>query len=833
VTSPSDPSQPPAEPGRARSLTPVPLARRTNKPSEPAPPGPQPVPRPEGDPSSLAEPLPSRVPLDEAGAGDADAPADAHPAGESGPADAGGPVGETARPDDAAPAAAPPPETPAAPGTPAGGEKPGTAAGPEAAEDSANPFFSPAYDPTFRPDEPLFLPADQPDPSLRGTPRSRISSGAPRATSTRQTPAAPSMEKPGTPEKGPADVTAGGVPVLTHALGRLRDTLISTRFTLRTPTAERATTDAAAALAQLDDYLLPRLSRLDAPLLVVVGGSTGAGKSTLVNSLVRAPVSTPGVLRPTTRAPVLVCNPADASWFGANQLLPGLTRSASPSNDPDSLQVVTAPGLTPGLAFLDAPDIDSVVEANRTLAGQLLAAADLWLFVTTAARYADAVPWGLLRTARERGTVVALVLDRVPPGAADEIGPHLTGMLRENDLGSAPLFVLPETSLDGQGLLAERVILPLRAWFDRLASSAAARSAVVRQTVGGAVDALQPTVGRLAAAADDQVSAVQALDEAVRTSYREAYQAVEKGMRDGVLLRGEVLARWQELVGTGDLMRALQARIGRARDRVVAAVTGRPAPGRQFQAALESGVATLIRSAGADAAERTAAAWRAHPAGRELVTSELAFPSPELTERAERLVRDWQRHVLELVREEAQGKLALAKATAYAVNATGLLVMVSVFAATAFIPTGAEVATAAGTTIAAQKVLEAIFGDQAVRSLAELARTDLLKRVRTVLNAEADRFDLVRASTGVDIGSAQRLRDASAAVATARRVTDLPAHATAELPRLALNGSTTRPALDATTARNGTPDAARNGTPTAPPDSTARDEETPPPKEHA
>ena len=39
--------------------------------------------------------------------------------------------------------------------------------------------------------------------------------------------------------------------------------------------------------------------------------------------------------------------------------------------------------------MLDAPDIDSVVQ-NRQLASQLLAAADLWLFVTSAARYADA-----------------------------------------------------------------------------------------------------------------------------------------------------------------------------------------------------------------------------------------------------------------------------------------------------------------------------------------------------------------------------------------------------------------------------------------------------------
>jgi hypothetical protein len=222
-------------------------------------------------------------------------------------------------------------------------------------------------------------------------------------------------------------------------------------------------------------------------------------------------------------------------------------------------------------------------------------------------------------------------------------------------------------------------------------------------------------------------------------------------------------------------MRALQVRVGRARDRMTAKLTGRLGPGREFQTALESGVVTLIRGTAADAAEQAAAAWRAHPAGAPLVTAELAAPAPELAESAARLVRDWQRGVLQLVRDEAHGRLRLAKASAYAVNATGLLVMVGVFAATAFLPTGLEVATAAGTTVAAQKVLEAIFGDQAVRTLAEQARTDLLKRVRTLLNAEAARFDEVRSATGVDLTSAQRLRNAGARLVTARRGTVLPA----------------------------------------------------------
>src|SRR4051794_7015910 len=148
---------------------------------------------------------------------------------------------------------------------------------------------------------------------------------------------------------------------------------------------------------------------MDAPLLMVVGGSTGAGKSTLVNSLVGEEVSASGVLRPTTRAPVLVCHEGDVAWFADDRILPGMPRTIGRTGDGGSgLHVVPTPALQPGLALLDAPDIDSVVEANRTLARQLLAAADSWLFVTTAARYADAVPWDLLQAARERGTSLCL-----------------------------------------------------------------------------------------------------------------------------------------------------------------------------------------------------------------------------------------------------------------------------------------------------------------------------------------------------------------------------------------------------------------------------------------
>jgi hypothetical protein len=592
--------------------------------------------------------------------------------------------------------------------------------------------------------------------------------------------AEPEPEPAFAPEPAPASAPEpASLDTLITALTGLRDAVAATTYALPLPSAEPARRITAGIVGQLDDYLLPRLNRLDAPLLVVVGGSTGAGKSTLVNSFVRAPVSPAGVLRPTTRAPVLVCHPKDAPWFTEAHLLPGLTRTTSRPTNPDTLQVVSAPALAPGLAFLDAPDIDSVVDANRALATQLLAAADLWLFVTTAARYADAVPWELLQAARNRGTSIALLLDRVPPRAGDAVRGHFRDMLVAHDLGGAPLFVLPETTLDGQGLLSERAIAAMRDWFTDLAESAAARAAVVRQTVGGAIGALESAVDDLVEAADDQVTATEALAAGVHAAYRAAESTVEQGVRDGALLRGEVLARWQELVGTGDVMRALQARVGRVRDRVVAAVTGRGVPGGRFQEALESGLVALVRSAAADAAEQAATAWRLHPAGAALLERaryddsdqavDLTAPAPDLPQRADRLVRDWQRGVLDLVRREASGKRAFARASAYAVNGTGLLVMIGVFTATHFIPTGVEVAVAGGTSVAAQKVLEAIFGDQAIRDLAARSRRDLLVRVRALLDTEAGRFLTVLDAAGVDRAAGRRLGEAARAVELAHR----------------------------------------------------------------
>jgi energy-coupling factor transporter ATP-binding protein EcfA2 len=408
---------------------------------------------------------------------------------------------------------------------------------------------------------------------------------------------------------------------------------------------------------QLEDYLLPRLRRIDAPLLAVVGGPTGAGKSTLVNSLVGSRVSAAGVLRPTTRAAILAYHPSDAEWFEQPRVLPGLERS-TPGAPPESgtLQLAPSDHIPAGLAVLDAPDIDSVVTANRELATQLLAAADMWLFVTTAARYADAVPWEFLRRAVTRGTAVAVVLDRVPPEAVEEVRADLDAMLTDQGLGSAPLFVIPETTTYDAQLPADAVE-PVRSWLHGLAADSALRAAVVRHTLSGAVASLRPRVFELASAADEQADTVARLRRVVDSAYDAAATRIDAASGDGSLLRGEVLARWQEFVGTGELMRALESKIGHFRDRITAALQGKPPPGSDLAEALETGVEALVRSAADEAAEQVAASWSADPAGRALLGGpDAKRSSPQLAEATARAVRDWQGHVLNLVREQGTGQ---------------------------------------------------------------------------------------------------------------------------------------------------------------------------------
>lgn len=109
-----------------------------------------------------------------------------------------------------------------------------------------------------------------------------------------------------------------------------------------------------------------------------------------------------------------------------------------------TVRIETDPALPSGLALLDAPDIDSLVARNRELAAELICAADVWVLVTTAARYADAVPWHLLRTAKEYDVTLVTVLDRVPHQIATDISGRYAELLQRAGLGHVPRFTIPE-----------------------------------------------------------------------------------------------------------------------------------------------------------------------------------------------------------------------------------------------------------------------------------------------------------------------------------------------------------------------------------------------------
>ena len=559
-------------------------------------------------------------------------------------------------------------------------------------------------------------------------------------------------------------------PDLYPALVTLRDTLRQAPLDLDVPDATADRRARTEMVDQLDDYVIPRVVQVDAPLLAVVGGSTGAGKSTLVNSLVGRPVSRAGVLRPTTRSPVLVHHPDDAHWFGPDRILPDLARTSAPSTDVGALHLVASPAMPAGLALLDAPDVDSVERANRTLATQLLAAADLWLFTTSAARYADQVPWGFLQTAAERSAAVAIVLDRTAPAAVAEIRAHLQQMLADHGLSDARLFAVPESPVDADGLLPREVVAEIRAWLGDIASDATARADIIQQTLSGALRQLAHRGAELADAVEEQERTTEQLRGDVIEAYAQAVTEVGRSTGDGTLLRGEVLARWQEFVGAGELTRKLELRVGRLRDWVLAAVRGRETPAAPVEQAVQHGLHTMLVEQAESAAERAEARWATSTAGRSLLAQapRLGRASRGLGEQAEQAVRDWQAAIVDLVRKEGADKRSTARVLAYGINALGVALMVVVFVHTAGL-TGGEAGVAGGTALLAQKVLEAVFGDQAVRLLAARAHADLVARSEVLLTAERDRFlTLLDAHAGAP-GSAQLLRGAVQRLDAARQ----------------------------------------------------------------
>ncbi|MEV4863214.1 dynamin family protein [Streptomyces ossamyceticus] len=441
-------------------------------------------------------------------------------------------------------------------------------------------------------------------------------------------------------------VTLDVRPQLLDALSTLRDRVAAARFPLPLAGAQRARANRDELLAQLDDYLVPRLRQPEAPLLAVVGGSTGAGKSTLVNSLVGRKVSQAGVLRPTTRTPVLVCHPEDHHWFSGMRVLPNLTRAWLPQQElgqalgddsfpPDRdgegvLRIETAESLPRGLALLDAPDIDSLVAENRVLAAELICAADIWVMVTTAARYADAVPWHLLRTAKEHRATLITVLDRVPHQVVSEVSRQYAALLTKAGLGDVPRFTVPELpeSAWGGGLLPATAVAPLLTWLTQQATDPAARQQAMARTAHGVLDSLRTRMPELASAAAQQYSAALRLTSAVDMAYDGEHARVKGRLQAGAVLAGDALKRWRSYpldCTAGELLDALVESLG-----------------------------TLLMCAVTAADERIREAWRREPAAVAAGLMDRLSASENTEHRIGMAVRRWRRVLEEHAEEEVR-----------------------------------------------------------------------------------------------------------------------------------------------------------------------------------
>ncbi|HEX2766769.1 MAG TPA: dynamin family protein [Candidatus Limnocylindria bacterium] len=510
----------------------------------------------------------------------------------------------------------------------------------------------------------------------------------------------------------------------------------------------------------VEEYLLPRAADLDAPLLVVIMGSTGAGKSSLLNALAGGPVSPSGVLRPTTRQPVAIVHPEDAGGR--------LEQTAQRTN----LDVRIDAFGRRGLAIVDAPDFDSAEGTNREAALHLLEVADLVILVTTATRYADQAPWEVVARARARGVPFRAVVNRLPAddAEADAVLEDFRRLLERAGAGGGPNVVpIREGALDPEkDALEADAVAPIRQALDELVESEEGRRAVAERGLRGALRGVPHAVEAIAREIDEEQRAVQALRTSADAAFEERRGALDEELGRGAFLRAEVLRQWQDFVGAGQVARFLADGIGK----VVVSVRGlfekpSPVPATDVREAAFADLVALVVQHADTAAHRTASAWATDRFGALAIAGEESLwrASGGLPDRLTKDLEAWAVGIGTRIRELGGQRKGWAQAASLGVNVVGTSAILAVFVHTGGL-TGTEVGITAATAVVNQKLLEAIFGEANVAAFVAQARNELRELLDRAFVDERARFEAALGETG-DPSLAHRLRDAARRVAAA------------------------------------------------------------------
>jgi len=559
-------------------------------------------------------------------------------------------------------------------------------------------------------------------------------------------------------------VTEAAVGQLRDLVGRL-EALADRRLASR-PASASANARATQLTDHLRGHVRVRANSLDAPLIVLVLGPTGAGKSTLFNTLAGRAASATGVLRPTTRLAVVLMHPGDRA-----ALLDGaLARVGA-----DRLQLVEDDAIAPGVALVDAPDIDSIEHTNRELADHLVESADLCLFVTTAIRYADRVPWTVLGRARERGLPLIGLVNRMPTDEADRRA-ILTDIER--------LFVdagLIDTMASGRDARIELVgvnegdielateslrhaaIAPIAERIEQLRRDREARLELAARALAGSLAGLGQLLDTIADDCEHEAIDVDALLRTANHQYERELISLRDELGRGTFLREEALRHWQRFVGADQITRFFSQGIGRVRGALAAILRPAHAPVAEIRAATTEDLLAVARLHAAEAARRTSTGWVEDHAVATAIADDpgLWSTSIDFDDRLRARLDTWMDGIAADIEATGRPKHLLAKGASIGVNVIGTGVVLGTFFHTGGL-TGAEVGVAAGTAFLNQKLLSALFGEAAMAELIAHARNRLDEALAATFAEELARFERLVLGSGQLTGLAADLRQAAA-----------------------------------------------------------------------